>query len=421
MSERLIIKNFLGINTTIEFNKINIIIGAQATGKSICAKLLYFFKEFPTIISESIKQEHSKALLEKNYLSFFNKIFPSENWETKEFSIQYKKKNTFIEIKKENKLKLNYSDDYNAIRIKAQNFLNQKLKTLQDDDPFLEMDQTLRAREFFNNLMLDSFEEQTIFQQIFIPAGRSFFSTLQANTFTLWSNNIVLDPFIKKFGSIYEGFKGGSYNFPLVDKTPNEKQVNSYINAILCGEYIKDKNDDYIKLNDGRKVKLNFASSGQQEFFPLSVILNNLLFLKLYSTKEHLLKGYTLYIEEPEAHLFPTAQKKIVELLSMIFNFLNEKIQIILTTHSPYILTSLNNLISAESLNSSLSTEKRKQLRSIIPESQMISFDSVSAYALDKGKVSSLKCKETKLINTNYIDQVSDELAIQFDKMLDLE
>ena len=55
--------------------------------------------------------------------------------------------------------------------------------------------------------------------------------------------------------------------------------------------------------------------------------------------------GYTIYIEEPEAHLFPTAQKRIVQLLARTFNNTNSNFQIIVTTHSPYILSSFNNLI----------------------------------------------------------------------------
>ena len=44
--------------------------------------------------------------------------------------------------------------------------------------------------------------------------------------------------------------------------------------------------------------------------------------------------GFTLYIEEPEAHLFPTAQKRIIQLLSRTFNNNNnKKFQIFVTTH----------------------------------------------------------------------------------------
>ncbi len=45
MAERLIIRNFAGIDEIdIELGRINIFIGAQASGKSICVKCLYFSK-----------------------------------------------------------------------------------------------------------------------------------------------------------------------------------------------------------------------------------------------------------------------------------------------------------------------------------------------------------------------------------------
>jgi predicted ATPase len=55
MEERLIIRNFAGImNIKVEIKKINIIIGPQASGKSVCAKLLFFFKSFVWHIASAI-------------------------------------------------------------------------------------------------------------------------------------------------------------------------------------------------------------------------------------------------------------------------------------------------------------------------------------------------------------------------------
>jgi predicted ATPase len=50
-------------------------------------------------------------------------------------------------------------------------------------------------------------------------------------------------------------------------------------------------------------------------------------------------------VEEPEAYLFPVAQKQIIDLIALLANQ-NEN-QVIVTTHSPYILSSFNNLLYA--------------------------------------------------------------------------
>ena len=48
-------------------------------------------------------------------------------------------------------------------------------------------------------------------------------------------------------------------------------------------------------------------------------------------------------LEEPELNLFPSAQNKLV--MYVIDKSIANNHRVLLTTHSPYILTSLNNLI----------------------------------------------------------------------------
>ena len=64
MKEKIEIKNFAGIgHWEIELNAINIWIGPQASGKSITAKLFYFFKSvFDTISSDYPKKSYEVIL-----------------------------------------------------------------------------------------------------------------------------------------------------------------------------------------------------------------------------------------------------------------------------------------------------------------------------------------------------------------------
>ncbi len=77
-------------------------------------------------------------------------------------------------------------------------------------------------------------------------------------------------------------------------------------------------------------VKLMYGSSGQQEV--LWILM--LAFIIILEKK----KSFVI-IEEPEAHLFPIAQKNVVSLISLMVNSTDSRA--IITTHSPYILTSL--------------------------------------------------------------------------------
>ena len=52
-----------------------------------------------------------------------------------------------------------------------------------------------------------------------------------------------------------------------------------------------------------------------------------------------------LIIEEPEAHIYPSLQKKIIEFITMFANLQDSGV--LITTHSPYMLTVINNLYYA--------------------------------------------------------------------------
>ncbi|MDJ0797620.1 MAG: AAA family ATPase [Calothrix sp. MO_167.B12] len=79
--EKLTLINFLNIED-IELNlaKINILIGPQASGKSIIAKLIYFFKDFFIKYRFSIFRQQNKADFDKNIIKNFKEIFPEYSW-----------------------------------------------------------------------------------------------------------------------------------------------------------------------------------------------------------------------------------------------------------------------------------------------------------------------------------------------------
>lgn len=160
-------------------------------------------------------------------------------------------------------------------------------------------------------------------------------------------------------------------------------------------------------------INLENASSGQQEILPLLILLKILPFVRIF-----LSRGITIYIEEPEAHLFPVSQKSVVELISIIFNKSQMQSQFIITTHSPYIISSFNNLLQAGEIETNSSPAKKNKLYNIVPKDKIINISNFRAYALEKGKQTNLISKQTGLISTNIIDQVSNDLAIKFDKIL---
>ena len=177
------------------------------------------------------------------------------------------------------------------------------------------------------------------------------------------------------------------------------------------------KNDkrEYIKCG-GKDIEIRNASSGIQAILPLVIVLRDLLDKKKEKPqKEMRLK--TICIEEPEISLFPNRQRGLLEHIVSIIKEINSRV--IITTHSPYILSVFNNLILAN--NTAIEKkERKKDIEKIISEDKWIDFEEVSAYEVKEGGVISLLDKEYKGIDVNAIDEVSDRISEDVDKLISI-
>lgn len=420
MNETLIIENFVGIrNLKIQLKQINILIGPQATGKSIVAKLLFYFKNFVWELFSTVENEQTKRDLDNRVLGKFEEYFPPDSWGKGKFTIRYEMQNVFIEVTREDenspKVSLDYSDYFKKELTNLRSSFKKLVEQRPDDQDYDAFKEILKVRRIFMRNISQQLDDLSTYSQLFIPAGRSFFANLQSSIFSFLSSNNAIDPFLREFGAFYESIKRFPGAWP---KYPNEKinrnQIESLVESILCGRYENEKGQDYLIISDGRKIKVANSSSGQQEVLPLAIILSTLAFT--FSGRR------TIYIEEPEAHLFPTAQRDIIDLIANVFNVSKDPLQFLITTHSPYILTAANNLIHAGRLYKELTDKKKlEQLENIVPRERMLIPENIAVYSLGYETCENISCSETGLIETNVIDEVSDHLAIQFDNLLDIE
>ena len=177
------------------------------------------------------------------------------------------------------------------------------------------------------------------------------------------------------------------------------------IKRILHGEYRNVDGEERLQVAEDRYVKINFASSGQQE----AVWILNVLFYYLLNNK----KSFFI-IEEPESHLFPNAQKMIAEFISLAKNGGNK---ILVTTHSPYILGTVNNLLYANRISKEVG---EKAVGEIIHPCKWLNFEKLSAYYVETGTIKSCLDEEFQAINNEIIDGASDEINDDYDKMVEL-
>ncbi len=202
---------------------------------------------------------------------------------------------------------------------------------------------------------------------------------------------------------------------------------------------------EYVLENKGYKVKLKHSSSGEKNVSVMELIcdyfakkydfsdsLNNAIggfvlagtellnFEKLSKYLKENKKGtfLNLFIEAPENNLFPTQQKKIACYLVSLLREKN-KPNIMIATHSPYILTTLNNLLFAGQLYVDEKTN-RARLNEIVDEKYTLKQDEFSAYFVSGGEIFDLVSKNG-VMRVDEIDEVSTQIADEFDSLLDLK
>ena len=158
-------------------------------------------------------------------------------------------------------------------------------------------------------------------------------------------------------------------------------------------------------------AELSLQGLGYRNLILLFVLINSLV------EKQNDVALNVLTIEEPEAHLFPIAQKDVMSLISLMINSTNSKV--IITTHSPYILTSTNILLYSQKVEN----QHTKLNKIVIPKNLRVSYENFAAYKVDNSEkvLESLLDEESHMIDTNYIDEVSSITNSELDELITME
>lgn len=420
MNQTLKVKNFLVLKKIdIEVRKINVVIGPQANGKSLTAKLVYFFQNISTEFLDGIRAQNTKRELDKKILAEFENKFPRYSWEGSNFRIFYSVDGIDVSIigEKGSRGKTNLSINYSDVLVKL---FNSKKKLYKRKLAEYHEQENPKRRHFdaerrvMYDYIIEPIKEDIcapfFSDSVFIPATRSFFANLQKNIFTFLASNLDIDPFLKEFGRLYETSKR-VYKDPLFLREHKDLLDEMYkaLEAIANGDYEYHDEQDWI-VSKGKRINLANASSGQQESLPM------LLVLCVWPMLKNSEQDTMFYIEEPEAHLFPTSQGYIISILSLLYSNLGTNFFV--TTHSPYILSALNNFIMANDAveNGDISKEKFVSLNgSGLP----IKFEDVSAYTIVNGESESISESDYRMIGGEMLDGISEHFEGVMNELLE--
>lgn len=177
--------------------------------------------------------------------------------------------------------------------------------------------------------------------------------------------------------------------------------------TILQGEYRNINGEERLQISEDRYVKINFASSGQQEVL---WILNVLFYYLLNNRSSYFI------IEEPESHLFPNAQKLITEFIALSQN--DGRNRILITTHSPYVLGTINNLLYANKIAGMV---REQELKKIVARNRRIAYAELSAFFIRNGHAKECVDAEFEAIENEVIDGASEDINEDYDRMVYLK
>ena len=406
--ESILIQNFGPIvnssKVDVKINKVTVFCGKQGAGKSSIAKLIsqFYWLEKALIRGDfTIPELEEKNAFQEKYCSFHN----ISNYFTKATYLHFKGKRFSFEYQK-GILSVSEKKSKNTYYVRP--------------------------------------------QVMYIPSERNLMTAID-NAYKLQDLPPSLSVLI---GEYYRALKSAA--------KPIKLPLDNY-------KVIYDDSTKLAWLSDSKfKIKMTEAASGFQSMVPL-IIVSRFLFNRIKSNRNgegrtsiseaertelneritKLLKDSSLsdqvrkdliehlglstlnsrlinIVEEPEQNLYPDTQREIINELLKINNELTAN-QLVITTHSPYVLNYLTLAIKAGALKDNIRKSSKKEtllemLGSVVPRSSTLKSRDVSIYELSAdGEISPLNFIDDIPSDYNVLNTALSTTNDLFDKLLEIE
>lgn len=394
--QRLIIHNVGPIkDVDICLKKVNVFIGPQSSGKSTIAKIISFCSWL----------EKNKHELEGSFL-FANSVI--------EKMVGYHRMEGYLSADS----RIFYRGDNIAF---AYNWPDDEAVPLEWDEGEYNVSGVVK-----NEVLFFRADRLTNPKVLYIPAERNFVSVV---------------PNLQKYDESKDFLQG--FIMDWFEAKRSFKKENALGLLDLGMEYYSDSDEDFVRMNDGKIIRLRNASSGLQSVTPLLIVsdymtndlyakerpfsveeqdvLNKLLHslaIESFPTSDvedlkRRLKGFLqgkvythtqFVIEEPEQNLFPREQYMLMEHLASIVNH-GKKHRLTISTHSPYIINFLNVLL-------------RRPADSI----SYLCHENLNVGLISDGKLTDLMMHNADMtkwaVDTSVLNAAMDEIADEFERLV---
>ena len=369
--KRLYVEQFGPVKKAdVELRDVNLFIGSQSIGKSTLAKLIAILLDNISLRKLILAGESSWEELLRTY--------NLEVYKEDEYVIVYDLMEKGICLH----LEIQRNGLSSSMKINDKTITDKAEIAAAIDRLIPKKDSLASALEVMSN-------------SLYIPAERIIYSVITnlLPAFTLAKASVPQN--LLRFMVELENAKATypQYEIPLLDISYKHKGT-----------------EDYFMVHETHKeYPLTAASSGIQSIIPLLLVLQ-------YANNHRDFLSFV--IEEPECNLFPEKQ---VELLKLILAMVkNDNHILTITTHSPYLLSALNNLLFAGTLVEKYGNEIQESINRILPEACLLKPGDCAVYSLGENiNKEGVYCRplldeETGMIDYNSLDGISDRLGEDF-------
>jgi predicted ATPase len=391
MGETLIIEKLGPIKRLeIKPRPLTIIIGEQASGKSLVAQLLYFFRGLESHLASIYNNEltrpknwHASAI--RGLLDDLRGV-PFGHFAVGTASLHYLDKSKQIDWK---------------VNVKAKDLSTHPSRGLID-----AMTQWVDLWEK-DNAGLGKVEDW----QVYIPTERSMITRLSDT-----QPQVLYAPYqplpLRRFASLLTqalSWRQRADNLQEDSSGRSHDQLRKCEERALAGHAVysvptRKWQWSVVEGEFEKTLPITATSSGQMEAWPFFAVASRIArFGPLFLT--------SAYFEEPETHLHPSAQ---VEVMRAIAYLVNRGHSFVVTTHSPFIGYVIDNMM-----------QRFISYKGDVPEGQVaLNPDDVAAYRLrqdpEKPPEDIMDRENTKLLKLDELEGVADELEEEFDQLLDM-
>lgn len=426
MQETLYIENFGPIKkATLDLRQAMVFIGPQSSGKSTIAKLIAIMRDWRFVT----EQKTFQSILVDYNIDFYNTPLTRIEYKSHNYSFVYT--NTIGSLKDNNnhelpKLQRDFEEFENSNPRPSlpdhSKEIKQKMDKVRELQKRIDEEQDLAIKQDLLSeaqiILFEISEEQDVYvmrvnkikdvvdaamtysnYSRYIPAERILISLYSGSALSFLNNDLPIPKSIVEFGDYFQKARAAT---------------NQLIIPFLLYKFLHKDGEDFI-VTDNFQLKLKDVSSGLQALVPLVIVVNYL------AAQEN--RTFTYVIEEPEQNLYPLTQKDLVYYLTnkclQCNDLTNRASDLIITTHSPYTLTSFNNLLFAHQV-AQKKKEETEEISKIIAQESWVNPDEFNSYFVADGTVRQIFNRETGLIDENELDSASEEIMGDFGQLMEI-